>query len=189
VSGGNIVSTALMSAATILVTGNISGSNLSITGTSVANQIRSLTALDQPYQMVVRTSGYTVPSGNSDIVYDLLVHSRYMSHNSGNNMIFQQPGKYLITTGWRFGSGGDVWTGVRLLDIDGTVRGLGYGTGQVNGNDPAGIEITFIADIPASRVNQNMRMQFMRSGSTMAIATPANGFGYAIVTTVVQIGV
>jgi len=151
--------------------------------------IRSMTAMDQPYQMVVRTGGYTVPSGITDIVFDVLVHSRYMSHNSGNNMIFDQPGKYQITTGWRLGAGGDVWTGVRLLDIDGTVRGLGYGTGQVNGNDPGPCEITFIADIPASRVGQNMRMQFMRLGSTMGIATPASGYGYAIVTTVIQVGV
>jgi hypothetical protein len=151
-------------------------------------RIRSMTAMDQPYQMVVRTSGYTVPDGTNNIVYDVLVHSRYMSHNSGVNMIFQQPGKYLITTGWRFGSGGDVWTGVRLLDSNGTVRGLGYGTGQVV-NDPGPCSITFIADIPADRVGQNMSMQFMRAGSSMAIATPAAGYGYAIVTTVIQVGV
>jgi hypothetical protein len=177
----NVTSVGILSA--LSVTGNITG-NTSLIG----NSIRSLTAVDQPYQMVVRTSGYTVPDGTSDIVYDVLVHSRYMSHNSGNNMIFQQPGKYLITTGWRFGSGGDVWTGVRLLDTNGTVRGLGYGTGQVL-NDPGPCSITFIADIPADRVNQNMRMQFMRAGSSMVIATPAAGFGYAIVTTVIQVGV
>ena len=148
-------------------------------GTVFPNQ-----GLDIPYMMVVRTGGYTTSDGTSNILYDVLVHSRRMSHTGGTNMFFEVPGKYLITTGWRFGSGGDVWTNVRLLD-GATVRGIGYGTGQVV-NDPGPCMIQFIADIPADRVNIAMQMQFQRAGSTMGIASPA--FGYAIVTTVNYVG-
>jgi hypothetical protein len=169
----------------------------SLIGTNAATiassgAITPLAGLDIPYQMVVRTSGYVVPSGFTNIEYDVLVHTRFMSHNSGVNMIFERPGKYLVTTGWRFGAGGDVWTGVRLIDA-GVQRGIGFGTGQVT-NDPGPCVIQFIADIPASRINQPMQMQFGRLGSTMSIATPSGGaalggHGYAIVTTVTYVGI
>lgn len=151
--------------------------------------IRGMNGFDMPYMMVVRVGGYLVPDGYSNIVYDVLVHSRSMSHNSGTNMIFDVPGKYLITTGWRFGSGGDVWSGVRLRDNDGTIRGKGFATGQVT-NDPGPCHISFIADIPAARVGQAMSMQFIRAGSTMNVASPAStDYGYGIVTTVTYVGV
>jgi len=161
-------------------------------GTITTTRLNPSTGLDIPYQMVVRTTGYVVPSGFTNIQYDVLVHSRFMSHNSGTNMIFERPGKYLVTTGWRFGAGGDVWTGVRLIDA-GVQRGIGFGTGQVT-NDPGPCFIQFIADIPAGRVNQPMQMQFGRLGSTMDIATPSGGnaiggHGYAIVTTVTYVGI
>jgi hypothetical protein len=159
-----------------------------VISSKLANNSILASKIDIPYQMVVRTSGYTVPSGTTNIEYNVLREARLTSHNSGVNMLFQVPGKYLITTGWRFGSGGDVWTGVRILDEDGTVRGRGYGTGMLT-NDPGPCEITFIADIPASRINQNMRMQFMRLGSTMGIASPGIESADAIVTTVVWCGV
>lgn len=154
-------------------------------GTITTTRLDPSNGLDLPYMMVVRQGGYTVPDGTNNIIYDVLVHSKYMTHSNGTDMTFAKPGKYLITTGWRFGSGGDVWTNVRLLDSDGTVRGIGFGTGQVT-NDPGPCSIHFIADIPLSRINQIMRMQFQRSGSGMGIASPA--FGYAIVTTVNYLG-
>jgi hypothetical protein len=160
-----------------------------VISSKLANNSILASKIDIPYQMVVRTTGYTVPSGTTNIDYNVLREARLTSHNSSINMLFQVPGKYLITTGWRFGSGGDVWTGVRILDEDGTVRGRGYGTGQLNENDAGPCEITFIADIPASRINQNMRMQFMRLGSTMGIASPGIESADAIVTTVVWCGV
>jgi hypothetical protein len=163
--------------------------SLDSAGTVTTNtRLNPSNGLDLPYQMVVRTGGYVVPDGFTNIAYDVLVHSRLMTHTDGINMFFQRAGKYLITTGWRFGSGGDVWTGVRLLDA-GTVRGLGFGTGQVV-NDPGPCFIQFIADIPSTRLNIAMQMQFIRSGSTMSIATPASAsFGYAIVTTVTYVGI
>jgi hypothetical protein len=162
--------------------------SLDSAGTLTTSRLDASTGLDLPYQMVVRTGGYVVPDGFTNIAYDVLVHSRLMTHTDGVNMFFQRAGKYLITTGWRFGAGGDVWTGVRLLDA-GTVRGLGFGTGQVT-NDPGPCFIQFIADIPSTRLNIAMQMQFIRNGSTMSIATPASAsFGYAIVTTVTYVGI
>lgn len=162
-------------------------------GTVTTTRLDPSTGLDLPYQMVVQTDGYVVPSGFSNIQYNVLVHSRYMTHTDGVNMFFQRAGKYLITTGWRFGGGGDVWTGVRLIDA-GVQRGIGYGTGQINSNDPGPCLIQFIADIPSGRLNVAMQMQFGRLGSTMSIATPSGGsalggHGYAIVTTVTYVGI
>jgi hypothetical protein len=143
--------------------------------------------IDTPYLMVVG-SGYTVPDGVSNIFYDLLVEARGMSHNSNINMVFTVAGRYKITTGWRFGSGGDVWTGVRLANSSGTVIAKGYGTGQFT-NDPGPCEISFIANITSAMLNTNMRMQFFRAGSTMGIGNPNSEAGYAIVTTVHYVGI
>jgi hypothetical protein len=190
-NGGNLVTTG--DSATItntMIANNAISESKILNGAITTSKLNDLSVLaskiDVPYQMVVRSAGYTVPDGTNNIVYDVLVHNRYTSHNSGVNMLFEVPGKYLITTGWRFGSGGDVWTNVRLQDSNGTTRGIGFGTGQVV-NDPGPCQISFIANIPADRINQNMHMQFQRSGSSMGIGNPA--FGYAIVTTVIWCGV
>ncbi len=163
-------------------------SNNAVTTDKVANAAITASKIDTPYLMVVG-SGYTVPDGVSNIVYDQLVEARNMSHNSGINMVFTVAGRYKITTGWRFGSGGDVWTGVRLANSSGTVIAKGFGTGQANGADPGPCEISFIANITQAMLNTNMRMQFFRAGSSMGIGNPNTDAGYAIVTTVNYVGI
>ena len=132
----------------------------------------TITKLDIPYVNLTRTNGYTVPDGLSDITWENVVVGKYITATASSaNIQFQYAGKYQITVGWRFGGGGDVWTGCRLLD-DATVRGIGYGTGQIT-NDPGPCQISFVGNIPDSRLNTNMTIQFYRGGSTMAIASPA----------------
>lgn len=159
-----------------------------VTSDKINNASVTAPKIDTPYMMVIG-SGYVVPDGVSNIVYTVLIEARGMSHNSGTNMVFTIPGRYKITTGWRFGAGGDVWTGVRLADSSGNVIAKGYGTGQIGGGDPGPCEISFIANISSAMLNTSMRMQFFRSGSTMNIATPLDGAGYAIVTTVNYVGI
>ena len=147
----------------------------------------TITKLDIPYTNLTRTNGYTVPDGSSDITWENVVVGRYITATASSaNIQFQYAGKYQITVGWRFGTGGDVWTGCRLLD-GATVRGIGYGTGQVT-NDPGPCQISFVGNIPDSRLNTNMTIQFYRQGSTMAIATPG-GSNWAVNCIIQYLGV
>ena len=161
--------------------------DLSVSTAKIIDSAATPAKIDKPYQMVVNTGGYTVPDGTNNIFYDVLVESRGMSHNSNTNMVFTIPGRYKITTGWRFGAGGDVWTGVQLADSNGNIVAKGYGSGQVT-NDPGPMEVSFIASITSAHLNTSMRMRFFRAGSTMAIADPNDSAGYAIVTTVEWVG-
>jgi hypothetical protein len=144
--------------------------------------------IDVPYQMVVRTTSFTIAAnGYTNIPYNLLRHSRLMSHNSNIKMVLQVLGSYLLSTALRFGGGGDVWTGCRMLDENGTVRGFSYGTGQLS-PDPGPCRMSFIATIPANRVGFNMRMQLGRLSANMPVASPNTNAGDAVVTTVVWCG-
>lgn len=148
----------------------------------------TISRLDIPYANLTRTNGYTVPDGFSDITWENVVVGRYITATvSSANIQFQFAGKYQITVGWRFGTGSDVWTGCRLLD-SGTVRGIGYGTGQVT-NDPGPCQISFVANIPENRINTNMTIQFHRGGSTMGIATPSLGGHWAVNCVIQYLGV
>lgn len=159
----------------------------SITNSKVTSSAITPSKIDIPYLMVINNAGYTVPDGTNNIFYDVLVEARGMSHNSNYNMVFYTAGRYLITTGWRFGSGSDVWTGVQLADSAGNIVAKGYGSGQVV-NDPGPMQVSFIANITQAHLNTNMRMRFFRAGSTMGIADPNDNAGYAIVTTVSWVG-
>jgi hypothetical protein len=159
-----------------------------VTTDKISNASVTAPKIDMPYLMVINQSGYTAADGVSNIYYDILVEGRGISHNSNYNMVFTIPGRYKITTGWRFGSGGDVWTGVRLADSSGNIVAKGFGTGQAT-NDAGPCEISFIANITSVMLNTSMRMQFYRAGSTMAMADPVDAAGYAIVTTVTYVGI
>jgi hypothetical protein len=162
--------------------------NAAVISSKLADGSAVASKIDIPYQMVVKTDGFTIAAnGYTNIPYNVLRLSRLMSHNSNINMVFEVPGRYLITTGWRFGSGGDVWTGCRLLDENGTVRGFSYGTGQPS-PDPGPCRMSFIANIPANRVGFNMRMQLGRLSSSMPVATTNTNAGDSLVTTVVWCG-
>jgi hypothetical protein len=145
--------------------------------------------LDIPYANLTRTNGYTVPDGFSNITWENVVVSKYITASASSaNIQFQYEGKYSITVGWRFGTGGDVWTGCRLLD-GATVRGIGYGTGQLANNDAGPCQISFVANIPSDRINANMNIQFHRGGSTMGIATPSLGGHWAVNCIIQYLGV
>lgn len=149
----------------------------------------TITKLDIPYLSVTRTNGYTVASGYSDITWENVIASKYITATSSSaNIQFSYSGKYRVSVGWRLGSGNDVWTGVRLLD-GATVRGIGYATGQIGPSDPGPCEIGFLATIPSDRVNTNMTVQFYREGATMGIATPNANWAPAIVCIIQYLGV
>jgi hypothetical protein len=141
--------------------------------------------LDVPLAHLVKNA-YTVPDGWSNITWDSVLKTKYFTATASSSAVqFQKAGLYEISVGWRFGVGGDVWTTVRLND-GGTVRGLGYGTGNIT-NDPGPCLQTMFCTIPTNRLNTDMQIQFYRGGSTMAVAGP--GAGYAINCIVKYIGV
>ena len=179
---GNINSSGVSTVTTLKVsTLSPISSAISVSGTLTAP------ALDIPYANLARATGYTVASGGwSDITWTSIVTTKYITATASSaNIQFQYPGTYRISVGWRFGTGGDVWTSLRLVD-SGTHRGLGYGTGQVT-NDPGPCEIGLVATIPSDRVNTNMTIQFYRGPSTMAIGNP--DAGYAVNCIINYIGV
>jgi hypothetical protein len=177
-SGVSTITTLQGSSNTITIP---SGQTVLVSGTLTA------TALDIPYANLTRTNGYTVPDGFSSITWENVVVSKYITATASSaNIQFQYAGKYSISVGWRFGVGGDVWTGCRLLD-GATVRGIGYGTGQAT-NDPGPCQISFVANIPSDRINTDMTIQFYRQGSTMGIATPG-GSNWAINCIIQYLGV
>ena len=132
--------------------------------------------LDVPLAHLVKNA-YTAADGWSDITWDQVLKTKYFTATQGSSAVqFQKAGLYEISVGWRFGVGTDVWTGIGLIEGS-TYRGLGYGTGQLT-NDPGPCLQTMICTIPVTRINQNMTIQFYRSGSTMGIGSP--GYGYAV---------
>lgn len=173
-------STVTFTAGSTVKVSNLSGNSNTITipdgQTLVGEGTIKPKYLDLPYAHLIKNT-YTVPDGFSNITWDSAA-SKYITTTAGSaNIQFPYAGQYEISVGWRFGTGGDVWTTIRLLDSNSTVRGIGYGTGQIT-NDAGPCLQTMICTIPVTRINQNMTIQFYRGGSTMAIGNP--GYGYAV---------
>lgn len=134
--------------------------------------------LDLPFLSAYRTNGFTAAANSyTSMSWEGVVHNRYISC-SGTNVQFTYPGKYMATMGWRIGSAGDVWTGVRAAE-GATSRGVAYGTGVIN-NDPGPIEFTWMVDVPTGSVNSNYNFQIYRLASAMGVATPDATAGRAI---------
>ena len=134
--------------------------------------------LDLPFLSAYRTNGFTAAANAyTSMSWEGVVHNRYISC-SGTNVQFTYPGKYMATMGWRFGSAGDVWTGVRAVE-GGTLRGTAYGTGNI-GNDPGPVEFTWMVDVPSGSVNSNYNFQIYRAPGAMGVATPQSAAGRAI---------
>jgi hypothetical protein len=88
---------------------------------------------------------------------------------SGTNITVPRAGTYRVTLSYRNGTGGDVWTAIRLFG-DGTTRGISAGTGNISPS-PELFTYSFLADIANPAVPY--QIQLGRHSSTLAIATPA----------------
>ncbi|MCK6547453.1 hypothetical protein L6R52_16515, partial [Myxococcota bacterium] len=94
---------------------------------------------------------------------------------SGTNLVFTEPGVYRVTMSWRFGTGADVWSTVRLAGL-GTIGTVGSSVGFGNaGSNPNLYHVELLARV--RDVSQPYQLQVGRlnavntvDGTPLAIA-------------------
>ena len=139
-----------------------------------------------PFMVVVHNNGQrTYPDGNSNVYYNLIRHNAGgVGHNNNYNFTFTHPGYYRMTTTYRYGAGGDVWTTMDLVDGS-TILGTGHGTGQV-ANDPATNVFDYVVRIDTGNVGRNLQQRVRRIGSGFTIAN--TNYGDELITIVQWMG-
>lgn len=149
------------------------------------------TADDEAYgQFIYDGAGLTAPSGNTVIPFTSLVNSKNLTLSNSpviGAMLFTKPGIYEFSVGHRFGTGGDVWTGVNLFNTAlATVLARGYGTGMVGGADPGPVSYSFLGQITGTSSSgaPYHQMRIYRNGSTLGMLDPDDNAGYQITCTV-----
>jgi hypothetical protein len=147
------------------------------------NLVTSVLQDNNSYAQVNKIAGFTTGTGFTTIALDEIVYNKNITIANGN-IVFAKAGVYKLDVGFRFGSGSDNWTGVRLFGA-GTTRGTSYGTGNVT-NDPGPAMFNFMAEIVNTAVEYSL--QIYRASATLAIATPDTNAGRAIVCTIVKVG-
>ena len=141
------------------------------------------TADDEAYgQYLYDGAGFTAAVGNTKIPFSNLLFSKNLTQSSGS-MIFARPGVYEFSVGHRFGSGGDVWTGVNLFNAStSTVLARAYGTGQIGGADPGPVSYQFLGQITSTTQSHDIRIY--RSSSALTLLDPDDNAGHQITCTV-----
>jgi hypothetical protein len=140
---------------------------------------------EKAYAQFAKIAGLTYGAGHQNITFDESQLANNISLNTTNGLItFTHPGAYMITVGWRFGTAGDVWTGVNLATASGTIIARSFGTGNVV-NDPGPAMFSFLANV--TDVSTGYYVRIYRAGGSMALATPDTEAGRAIVSTIVKI--
>lgn len=150
--------------------------------TTTSSLVAAATADNAAYAQINKIAGFTTGTGYTTVVLDEILYNKNITIANGN-IVFAKAGVYKIDVGFRFGSGSDNWTGVRLLG-GGTTRGISFGTGNVT-NDPGPAMFNFLAEVVSA--NTEHSLQIYRASATLAIATPDTSAGRAIVCTVVKV--
>lgn len=105
----------------------------------------------------------------TSMLWDNPARESYLINNNSTNtdeITFQIKGIYLVTLGYRAGSGGDVWTTHRAIKTTGgTVVGHTNGFGKLSG-DPAQFTSTFLIDIDDLSTNYEIQLGRLASGMT-----------------------
>jgi hypothetical protein len=175
----DIISTSKIidSTITTLKIANNAVNTAQLSANSVTTDKVAIGAINIPYIHLIRSTGQTFAASSfTDIQFNSVVSSKNITYATNDYTLrFAIPGKYLFHIGFRYGIGGDVWTGIRVVDgIDNTTPyGVGGATGQTNSNDPAYYHSTIFVDIPSNRVNSPIKLQLYRHTSTLEVATPA----------------
>jgi hypothetical protein len=162
--------------------GNIQ--NVGATKTATSDNITDVgNRNDIAYAQINKIAGQTMASGFDTILLDEILNNKNITISS-NSIFFALPGVYSINIGFRFGSAGDAWTGVRLFNATTGAVGTSFGTGNVT-NDPGPAMFNFFANIVNTSLGYSL--QTYRAGATMAVATPDTSAGRAFVTTIVKV--
>jgi hypothetical protein len=162
--------------------GNIQ--NVGATKTATSENITDVgNRNDIAYAQINKIAGQTMASGFDTILVDEILNNKNITISS-NSIFFALPGVYSINVGFRFGSSGDAWTGVRLFNATTGSVGTSFGTGNVS-NDPGPAMFNFFGNIVNTSVGYSL--QTYRAGATMGVATPDTSAGRAFVSTIVKV--
>jgi len=154
---------------------NNSITEFKITDNAVTTNKLATGALKTPFIHLEQSTAQNFLANTfTTVIYDQEIKSRYITFNSPSTLIFQIPGCYIAHIGFRFGTGGDVWTGYRIIDtVDNTtVYGKSYGFGQINGGDAGPFQVQFFFEIPSNNINRATAIQLYRGNSNLTPATP-----------------
>ena len=121
--------------------------------------------------------GYTVGKNCEDVRFTHVPVKNGITSKSLKEIYFSKPGVYQVTLSYRPGTGGDVWTGVRLMQGS---KSLGHsnGYGQGGGNDPAIATVLFLAEVTDTKTA--CRIQLCRLNALQGVANPAPIQGEAL---------
>jgi hypothetical protein len=139
------------------------------------------------YANIVRLTGQTLNSGWTSISWETSSYNitNGISITGGSpNITFNFSGVYMVTLNFRFGVGGDVWTGCALRS-GGTNYGTSHGTGNIGPGDPGSICFNFLANITNTALSY--QLDIYRNGASLAVDTAGVGFP-TFVCTMVRIG-
>jgi hypothetical protein len=139
---------------------------------------------DKAYAQINKIAAQSFTSGHQNILMDEIINAKNISLAS-NQITFSLPGIYLINIGFRWGSGGDVWSGVNLWSSTTDIVGQSFGTGMINSADPGPAMFNMLANVQNTSVSYFLRLY--RSSGTLAVATPETAAGRAFVSTIVKV--
>lgn len=156
---------------------NVAGTT-SITTAEIKEAVK-----DKAYAQINKISGQSFGSGHQNILLDEILNSQNISLSS-NAIIFAVPGVYQINLGFRFGAGGDVWTGANLWSSGTGIVGRSFGTGNIS-NDPGPAFFNFSANI--QNISQSYYLRLYRNSGSLEVATPDTEAGRAFVSTIAKV--
>jgi hypothetical protein len=154
---------------------------------SIANTVVTTslgyTPVNPTYAQLNRLGTFSINAdGFTAITFEEMPVASGISY-SGANITFSRTGIYLITAGFRFGTGGDIWTACRLYG-DGATKGYGYGTGNAV-NDAGPVSWQFLANI--TNTTTTYQIQVGRLGGGLNSADPVIGDAASFAATISKV--
>jgi hypothetical protein len=140
------------------------------------------TADDEAYGYVYHNTAITfAATAHTKIPWSTITSNKNVSLSSGS-IVFAKTGVYEFTVGMRFGTGGDIWTGVNLFNAStSTMLAQSYGTGSVP-NDPGPVSWQFLANVTSTSNLHDIRIY--RAAGTLVTSVPDVNAGWAYTCTI-----
>ena len=154
---------------------------------SLGTNPSNISELVPAYAQFNATAGFTT-SGN---YYTIPLNESYLAKNISLNtstyqITFSVTGVYKFDVGFRFGTGGDYWTGISLVNAAGTVVATSFGTGMVT-NDPGPAMFNFMYNVTDISTTYTVKI-YRNSSASLAVATPDASAGKAVVANIIKVG-
>lgn len=162
---------------------SVTSSKIASISDSVIATSLGYTPFPPTYAQLNRLSSFTINDGFTSISFEEMPVASGISY-SGANITFSRTGIYLVTLGFRFGTGGDIWTTCRLYG-DSATKGYAYGTGNAL-NDAGPVSWQFLANITNTAVTY--QIQVGRLGGGLGVGDPVISDAASFAATLTKIG-